>query len=613
MTDPNIYLASLNTANLFLMSGLLDNPAGAAACASPVNSGALGSNPGGTLGNAFSLSDALKMSGNKTSPLGSEFSNALSNFGSGLGGGRVMTPNKADMNQNLGLSLNNCSFANTLSDVTNNHHHHNHSSSLLGAMGTNITNNNNNNINNNSLTSLYSVGLGGPAPQPKDEFGSSSSPNSNHQMNGSALDLSSALGVHDSQSSGLSNGNGSCLDLSGGVLPQPLPNESSTNLITNYLPPSMKQEEVRVLFSAIGEVESCKLVRDKITGQSLCYAFINFKDPHDASIAVDRLNGIVVGNKKIKVSFARPSSPSIKDANLYISGIPKDVTAGDLEELFSEVGSIITSRILTDPTTGQSRGVGFIRFDHRRDAERAIQRFDGYQFVSRNPTSLGSPGGGAGGMAAMGEKLTVKFANTPSHHSQKALQQAYLTASQRRLAASPLAFATAAGPSLHPSIKSLRFSPLGSSSPLGAGNELSSALAGIPALSALSAAAPNPATPTHPFSPLGATPLSTSATSGPGYCLFVYNLASDCEEKEIWQLFGPLGAVKSVKLVYDENKKCKGFGFVTMAHYDESLHAINTLNGAPYNNRILQVSFKSSVPASSSSNSSVASSVNKRS
>ena len=50
------------------------------------------------------------------------------------------------------------------------------------------------------------MGLGGPAPQPKDEFGSSSSPNSNHQMNGSALDLSSALGVHDSQSSGLSNG-----------------------------------------------------------------------------------------------------------------------------------------------------------------------------------------------------------------------------------------------------------------------------------------------------------------------------------------------------------------------------------------------------------------------
>ena len=56
-----------------------------------------------------------------------------------------------------------------------------------------------------------------------------------------------------------------------------------------------------------------------------------------------------------QVSFARPSSPSIKDANLYISGIPKEASAGELEELFSEVGTIITSRILTDPTTGTNR------------------------------------------------------------------------------------------------------------------------------------------------------------------------------------------------------------------------------------------------------------------
>ncbi|XP_063715646.1 ELAV-like protein 3 [Symsagittifera roscoffensis] len=513
--------------------------------------------------------------GTKTSPLGSDFAGALSNFGSGLGP-RVMTPNKPDLNQNLGLSLNSCSFANTMSvDPISN----NCSNPLLGMN------------NNHHHLSLYSMGLGSKeSSNSTSDFHFSSPPNLHHNLNGSSLDLSSALN-HNHDSSGLSNGsggNGSCMDLSnGGVLPQPLPNESSTNLITNYLPPSMKQEEVRVLFSAIGEVESCKLVRDKITGQSLCYAFINFKDARDASIAVDRLNGIVVGNKKIKVSFARPSSPSIKDANLYISGIPKEASAGELEELFSEVGTIITSRILTDPTTGQSRGVGFIRFDHRRDAERAIQRFDGYQFVPRNG-SLGSPGGTI-------EKLTVKFANTPSHHSQKALQQAYLTASQRRLAASPLAFATAAGPSLHPSIKSLRFSPLGTSPSLGTGNELSSALAGIPALNAFSAPGSNPSTPSNPFSTGAASCLGTS---GPGYCLFVYNLASDCEDKEIWQLFGPLGAVKSVKLVYDENKKCKGFGFVTMAHYDESLHAINTLNGAPYNNRILQVSFKSSVPTS---------------
>lgn len=43
--------------------------------------------------------------------------------------------------------------------------------------------------------------------------------------------------------------------------------ESKTNLIVNYLPQTMTQEEIRSLFSSIGELESCKLIRDKMTGK----------------------------------------------------------------------------------------------------------------------------------------------------------------------------------------------------------------------------------------------------------------------------------------------------------------------------------------------------------
>jgi len=43
--------------------------------------------------------------------------------------------------------------------------------------------------------------------------------------------------------------------------------DSKTNLIINYLPQTMSQEEIRSLFSSIGEVESCKLIRDKQTGE----------------------------------------------------------------------------------------------------------------------------------------------------------------------------------------------------------------------------------------------------------------------------------------------------------------------------------------------------------
>ncbi|XP_055308917.1 ELAV-like protein 3 [Sitodiplosis mosellana] len=124
-----------------------------------------------------------------------------------------------------------------------------------------------------------------------------------------------------------------------------------SNCIVNYLPQSMSQEEIRSLFSSIGDVESCKLIRDKVTGQSLGYGFVNYQRAEDADKAINTLNGLRLQNKTIKVSFARPSSESIKGANLYVSGLPKNMSQPDLESLFSPYGRIITSRILCDNIT----------------------------------------------------------------------------------------------------------------------------------------------------------------------------------------------------------------------------------------------------------------------
>jgi len=86
--------------------------------------------------------------------------------------------------------------------------------------------------------------------------------------------------------------------------------------------------------------------------------------------------------------------------------------------------------------------------------------------------------------------------------------------------------------------------------------------------------------------------LSAGSSSGGsnGWCLFVYNLSPDTDDKILWQLFGPFGAVRSVKVMRDfTTQKCKGFGFVTMSNYDEALVAITYLNGFQLSNRILQV------------------------
>eukprot|EP00731_Ephydatia_muelleri_P018764 Em0011g804a len=119
--------------------------------------------------------------------------------------------------------------------------------------------------------------------------------------------------------------------------PQSAESKSKTNLIINYLPQTMSEEEVKCLFSSIGPVQSCKLIKDKLAQISLGYAFVNFHTVEDATRAIDTLNGLPMQNKTIKVSYARPSSTSIKNANLYVAYLPKSYNQTDLENLFRAV------------------------------------------------------------------------------------------------------------------------------------------------------------------------------------------------------------------------------------------------------------------------------------
>ncbi|XP_032393351.1 ELAV-like protein 3 isoform X4 [Etheostoma spectabile] len=356
--------------------------------------------------------------------------------------------------------------------------------------------------------------------------------------------------------SGTSMPNGPVISTNGST------DDSKTNLIVNYLPQNMTQEEFKSLFGSIGEIESCKLVRDKITGQSLGYGFVNYVDPNDADKAINTLNGLKLQTKTIKVSYARPSSASIRDANLYVSGLPKTMSQKDMEQLFSQYGRIITSRILVDQVTaGISRGVGFIRFDKRNEAEEAIKGLNGQK-----------PLGAA-------EPITVKFANNPSQKTGQALlTQLYQTAARRYT-----------GPLHH---QTQRFSMIPS---LGKGPDPNSS--SKPILDNLL----NASYGVKRFSPITIDSMTSLAgvnltgPTGAGWCIFVYNLSPEADESVLWQLFGPFGAVTNVKVIRDfTTNKCKGFGFVTMTNYDEAAMAIASLNGYRLGDRVLQVSFKTS-------------------
>uniref|UniRef100_A0A1B6DNN7 RRM domain-containing protein n=1 Tax=Clastoptera arizonana TaxID=38151 RepID=A0A1B6DNN7_9HEMI len=154
--------------------------------------------------------------------------------------------------------------------------------------------------------------------------------------------------------------------------------KTSTNLIVNYLPQTMSDKELFSMFVTIGPIESCRVMKDYKTGYSYGFGFVNYIKEEDADHAIAQLNGHQVGNKRIKVSYARPSGDNIKETNLYVTNLPKSITEEQLEGLFNRFGTIVQKNLLRDKLTGYPRGVAFIRYNLKEEANEAIRCMDGF-------------------------------------------------------------------------------------------------------------------------------------------------------------------------------------------------------------------------------------------
>lgn len=68
---------------------------------------------------------------------------------------------------------------------------------------------------------------------------------------------------------------------------------------------------------------------------------------------------------------------------LFVGGLPFATTSDKLEELFSEVGKVESAVVITDRTTGNSRGFGFVEMVNDEEAKSAVEKFNGYSLEGR--------------------------------------------------------------------------------------------------------------------------------------------------------------------------------------------------------------------------------------
>lgn len=61
---------------------------------------------------------------------------------------------------------------------------------------------------------------------------------------------------------------------------------------------------------------------------------------------------------------------------LYVGNLPPAFGDQDLQDLFSSYGEIKSSKVILDRDTGKSKGFGFVEFESREDAQKAIEEMD---------------------------------------------------------------------------------------------------------------------------------------------------------------------------------------------------------------------------------------------
>ena len=90
---------------------------------------------------------------------------------------------------------------------------------------------------------------------------------------------------------------------------------------------------------------------------------------------------------------------------LYVGNLSFQTSSEDLQQLFSQAGTVESASVVEDRDTGRSRGFGFVEMATKEEGEKAIEQFNGTDLAGRNLTvnearpreDRGGRGGGGGG------------------------------------------------------------------------------------------------------------------------------------------------------------------------------------------------------------------------
>lgn len=68
---------------------------------------------------------------------------------------------------------------------------------------------------------------------------------------------------------------------------------------------------------------------------------------------------------------------------LYVGNLPYSVSEGNLVDMFGSVGQVAKATIISDRSTGYSKGFGFVEMPNDAEADQAIRTMNGKDLEGR--------------------------------------------------------------------------------------------------------------------------------------------------------------------------------------------------------------------------------------
>ncbi|XWS39975.1 hypothetical protein CRYUN_Cryun18bG0100400 [Craigia yunnanensis] len=142
----------------------------------------------------------------------------------------------------------------------------------------------------------------------------------------------------------------------------------------------MDETYIHGCFTHTGEVSSVKIIRNKQTGQSEGYGFVEFYSRATAEKILQSYNGSLMPNTEqpFRLNWASSSvnkrrSDADSDLYIFVGDLAVDVTNTILHETFSSrYQSVKGAKVVIDSNTGRSKGYGFVGFSDENERSRAM-------------------------------------------------------------------------------------------------------------------------------------------------------------------------------------------------------------------------------------------------